>query len=75
MSTGVLYHIREKKDKVKFTVTYDTGFQKRSSGSRYDSSSGYAFIIGGRSKSIIVMVLYSKSFRKYDAAEKRREEA
>ena len=42
---------------------------------RYDSSSGHAFIIGARSKGIIIMVLYSKAFRKCDAAEKRREEA
>ena len=51
------------------------GWQKRSSGRRYDSSSGHAFIIGGRSNGIIVMVLYSKAFRKCDAAEKRVEEA
>ena len=57
-------------NKVKLTVTYDMGWQKRSSGRRYDSSSGHAFIIGARSKGIIVMVLYSKAFQKCDAAEK-----
>ena len=51
------------------------GWQKRSSGRRYDSSIGYALIIEARIKGIIVMVLYSKSFRKCDAAEKRIEEA
>ena len=55
------------KNKVKLTVTYDMGCQKISSGSRYDYSIGHAFIIGGRSKGIIGMVLYSKAFRKYDA--------
>ena len=50
------------------------GWQKRSSGRRYDSSSGHAFIIGARRKGIIGMVLYSKTCRKCDAAEKRREE-
>ena len=55
-------------NKVKLTVTYDMGWQKRSSGRRYDSSSGQAFIIGTRSKGIIIMVLRSKAFRKCDAA-------
>ena len=59
-------------NKVKLTVTYDMGWQKRSSGRRYDSSSGHAFIIGARIKGIIGMVLYSKACRKCDAAENRR---
>ena len=45
-------------NKLKFTVTYDMGCQKRSSGQRYDSSSGHAFIIGGIYKGGIFMVLY-----------------
>ena len=48
---------------------------KRSSGRRYELSSGYAFIIGEISKGIIGMVLYSKACRKFDAAEKTGEEA
>ena len=59
---------------VKLTVTYAMGWQKRSSGRIYESSSGHAFIIGSRSKGIIGMVLYSKAFWKRDAAEKRGEE-
>ena len=51
------------------------GWQKRSSGRRYDSSSGHAFIIGARSKGIIRMVLYSKACQKCDTAEKRIEES
>ena len=51
------------------------GWQRRSSGRRYDSSSGYAFIIGGRSKGIIGMILYSKACWKFDAAENRGEES
>ena len=58
-------------NKVKLTVTYYMGWQKRSSGRRYDSSSGHAFIIGARSKGIIGMVLYSKACRKCDAVDKR----
>ena len=65
----------KKNKKVKLTVTYDMGWQKRSSRRRYDSSSGHAFIIGASSKGIIVMVLYSQACRKCDVAEKRREEA
>ena len=38
------------KNKVKPTVTYDMGCQKRASDSRYDSSIGHALIIGGKTK-------------------------
>ena len=55
-------------NKVKLTVTEDMGWQKISSGRRYDSSSGHAFIIGARRKGIIGMVLYSKACPKCDAA-------
>ena len=75
MLTGLLYHTRKNKNKVKLTVTYDKVCQKRSSDSRYDSSSGHALIIGGRSKVIIGMVVYSKAFRNYDTVEKIGEEA
>ena len=50
-------------NKVKLTVTYDMGWQNRPYGKRYDSSSRHAFIIGGRSKGVIGMVLYSKACR------------
>ena len=63
------------KNKVTLTVAYDMVWQKRSSGRIYDSSSRNEFIIGGRSKGIIGMVLYSKACPKCDAAEKRGEEA
>ena len=51
------------------------GCQKESYGMIYDSSIGHAFIIGGISKSIIVMVLYSKACQKCDEVDKRVEEA
>ena len=63
------------KKKVKRSVQYDMGWQKRSYGRRYDSSSGHAFIIGGIKKGIIGMVLYSRACRKCDSAEKKGEEA
>ena len=50
------------------------GWQKRSSGRRYDSSSRHAFIIGGRVKGIIGIFLYSKDCRKCNTAEKIGEE-
>ena len=37
----------------------------------HDSSRGHDFIIGGRLQGIIVMVLYSKVWRKFDAIENR----
>ena len=62
MYTGVLYQKREKnKNKVKLTVTYDMGWQKRSSGRKYESSSRHVLIIGGRIKGIIGMILYTKA--------------
>ena len=59
------------KNKVKHTVTYDMGCQKRLCGRRYDSSSGHAFIIGGISKGVIGMVIFSNSCQKCDAVDKR----
>ena len=50
-------------------------WQKISSVRRYKSYSGHTLIIGGRSKGIIGVVLYSKDCRKYDSAEERGEEA
>ena len=74
MVTGVLYLTRGKSNnKVKLTVTYGMVCKKRSSGRTYDSSSRHAFIISGRSKGVIGMVLYSKAFRKCDSAVKRGE--
>ena len=65
----------KKKNKIKLTVTYDMGWQKRSSGRRYESSSRHTFIIGERRSGVIGMFLYSKTCQKFDAAEKRGEEA
>ena len=50
------------------------GWQKRSSGRRYDSSSGRVFIISRIYKGIIIMVLYSKAWEQYDAADNMVEE-
>ena len=45
---------------IKLTVSFDMGWQKRSSGSRYDSLSGHAFMIGARTKLIIQCIVSSK---------------
>ena len=51
------------------------GWQKRSSGIRYESYIRHVFIIGGIIKTIIRMALYSKACQKCDSAENIREEA
>ena len=51
------------------------GWNKRSSGRIYDSSSRHASIIGGRGKGVFGMVIYSKAYQKCDATEKRGEES
>ena len=66
---------KEIKNKVKLIITYDMSSQKRSSERRYDSSGRNAFIIGGISKGIIGMVIFSKDGRKCDASDKKGEES
>ena len=51
------------------------GYQKRSYGERYYSSSGHAFIIGGISKGVIAMVLYPKAYKQCDDVDKKVGEA
>jgi len=43
------------------TVCYDMGWQRRSSGTAYNSMSGHAFLVGANSNSILKRVVYSKS--------------
>ena len=62
-------------NEVKLNVTYHMVWQKISYGRRYDSSRGHSFIIGGRIKEVIGMVLYSKACRKCDASKNRGEES
>ena len=66
----MLYQTRKDTKKLKITVTYDMGWQKISSGRRYDSSSGHSFIIGGIYKGIVDMFLYSKVFQNCGAVDK-----
>ena len=57
------------RQQVKLTVSYDMGWQKRSSGNRYDSLSGHAFMIGALSRKIIHCVVTSKMCATCTAAE------
>ena len=49
--------------RVRIAVSFDMGWNKRSSGNRYDSLSGHALMIGCLSKNIITSVVSSKMCR------------
>ena len=51
------------------TTSYDMGWNKRSSGNRYDSLSGFAFLIGCLSRKIILAQVTSKACSVCTAAE------
>jgi hypothetical protein len=44
-------------------VSFDMGWQKRSSGRSYDSRSGHAFLIGCHTQKVISQIIYSKNCR------------
>ena len=46
--------------KVGLRVAYDMGWQKKSSGRRYDSLSGHCFLFGLETKTIVGMKVFSK---------------
>ena len=48
---------------MKLTVSFDMGWNKRSSGNRYDSLSGHAFYIGCLSQQIICAIVTAKQCR------------
>ena len=56
------------------TVSFDTGWNKRSSSNRYDSLSGHALIIGCLSKKIVGAIVSSKMCRVCSLAEEHGEE-
>ena len=45
-------------------VSFDMGWQKRSTGRNYDSRSGHAFLFGLHTKKVIASIVYSKECRK-----------
>ena len=54
---------------IALTVSYDMGWSKRSSGRRYDSLSGHAFLIGCLSRKIKMVQVTSKACSVYTSAE------
>ena len=48
-------------DEIGLLVSYDMGWQKKSSGKRYDSLSGHGFLVGLLTNQIIGMKVYSKA--------------
>ena len=51
------------KEQVQLTVSFDMGWSKRSSGHRYDSLSGHAFMCGCRSGIIVSAIITAKECR------------
>ena len=62
---------KELTELVGLDVAYDMGWQKCSSGRRYDSKSGHAFLIGLITNKIIGVVVFCKDCRKCMEAEKK----
>eukprot|EP00978_Attheya_sp_CCMP212_P000038 scaffold106_cov71-Attheya_sp.AAC.1 len=60
---------------IKLTVCFDMGWQKRSSGHRYDSLSGHAFLVGAYTKKVIACTVFSKVCSKCTRAKKDMKEA
>ena len=50
----------DRRPPVGLTISYDMGWNKRSSGHRYDSLSGHAFAIGAYTRRIIDYIMFSK---------------
>ena len=63
-----------KNEKVKLTVSFDMGWSKRSSGHRYDSLSGHAFMVGCRSDMIVSAIVTAKECRIYSYNEAQSKE-
>ena len=51
------------KERVKLTVSFDMGQNKRNSGNRYDSLSGHAFMCGCWSNMIVSTIITAKECR------------
>ena len=55
--------LNNEKEQVKLTVSFDMGWNKRTSGNRYDSLSGHAFYIGCLTQQIICAIVTAKQCR------------
>ena len=63
------------REAIGLTVSFDMGWNKRSSGHKYDSISGHAFIIGVYTRRIIDYVVFSKSCSICNARNKKNKHA
>ena len=65
---------KDKKTRKKFglTVSYDMGWQRRSSGNNYASLSGHGFLVGAHTRRVIACVVFSK---KCSVCEQRKRKA
>ena len=68
-------HWKSSQDKIGLTVAYDMGWTKRSSGNRYDSLSGHAFMVGVHSQKIIRAQVTGKMCSVCSTAETKGEES
>ena len=59
-----------KPEDVKLTVSYDMGWNKRSSGTKYDSMSGHGFVLGSQTKRVLQFKVLSKQCSKCSFAAK-----
>ena len=59
MYNGTINH-QDQENKWNFTVSFDMGSQKRSSGRKYEFLSGHAFVVGVRCKKIVIHMVSSK---------------
>ena len=57
------------REQVLLIVSFDMGWQKHSSGNKYDSLSGHAFMIGAESRKVIHCVVTSKMCATCQSAE------
>ena len=60
------------RERIGLVISYDMGWQRRSSGHAYNSLSGHAFAIGQYTGRIIDCVVYSTSCKQCEINEKKR---
>ena len=74
---GQVYYdnwLKERKDNreiVGLTISYDCGWQKKSSGRKYDSKSGHAFLVGAYTRKIVGCIVFSKNCKQCECMYKK----
>ena len=69
-----IFNWRTEKILIGLTAAYDMGWTKRSSGNRYDSLSGHAFLVGCLSRKVLSAQITSKKCSLCSSAETKEEE-